>query len=212
MTRPPNGVEALLEALGAEREFRDGVLGDLAEEFAARADRDGSKTARRWYWREALRAAPHLLFNWSRRLGVRGGTRLVGVMVVAYASLLVLGLAVGGIGYAALRAVGAPTNYRLPWDNPIAAALMLSAALALGVVISILNGYLVARLDTEAPVASAVACGLAWGCIEIIVVMFAHQFPMWYRLAIPIVVSTGTAAGGVIAVLRNRKRATPAIG
>jgi hypothetical protein len=35
---------------------------------------------------------------------------------------------------------------------------------------------------------------------------------MWYRLAIPIVVSTGTAAGGVIAVLRNRKRATPAIG
>jgi len=57
-----------------------------------------------------------------------------------------------------------------------------------------------------------VACGLAWGCIEIIVVMFAHQFPMWYRLAIPIVVSTGTAAGGVIAVLRNRKRATPAIG
>lgn len=212
MTKPPATVEALLEALGAERHFRDGVLGDLAEEFAARAERDGGETARRWYQREALRAAPHLLFNWSRRLGVSGGTRLVGVMVVAYACLVVLGLAIGAIGYGLLRAVGAPTNYHLPWGSPVAAALMLSTALALGVVITMLGGYLAARLDPEAPLASAVACGIAWGFIEIIVVMFAHQFPMWYRLAVPIVVSTGTALGGTIAVLRNRKRSSAEIG
>jgi putative ABC transport system permease protein len=31
---------------------RDVVLGDLAEEFAARVDRDGPRRARQWYWRQ----------------------------------------------------------------------------------------------------------------------------------------------------------------
>jgi hypothetical protein len=37
------------------------AVGDLAEEFAARAVRSGSK-ARRWYWRQAVLTIPHLMW------------------------------------------------------------------------------------------------------------------------------------------------------
>ncbi|HEX7242371.1 MAG TPA: permease prefix domain 2-containing transporter, partial [Longimicrobiaceae bacterium] len=58
---PPRTAERLLEALGAEPELRDALLGDLAEDFATRAADQGERAARRRYWREALRAAPYLL-------------------------------------------------------------------------------------------------------------------------------------------------------
>src|SRR5687767_6106131 len=36
------------------RRDREFIIGDLEEEFAGRASRDGGKPARRWYWRQAL--------------------------------------------------------------------------------------------------------------------------------------------------------------
>ena len=45
--RPPKTAEPLLEALGAEPEFRDALLGDLTEELAIRAAYDGERAARR---------------------------------------------------------------------------------------------------------------------------------------------------------------------
>ena len=45
MIRPPRVAEAVLESLGAQPEFRDDVLGDLAEELAIRAGWDGERAA-----------------------------------------------------------------------------------------------------------------------------------------------------------------------
>ena len=53
--------ERALLAFGADPAVLDAVLGDLAEERAERAARDGAGAARRWYAREVLRSAPHLL-------------------------------------------------------------------------------------------------------------------------------------------------------
>jgi predicted permease len=39
-------------------EDRDVVLGDLCEEFAARAEQDGAAAARRWYWTQVRRSLP----------------------------------------------------------------------------------------------------------------------------------------------------------
>lgn len=61
---PPRSAERALEALGADPDFCEAVIGDLAEEFAIRAAWDGPVVARRWYFRESLRVAPHLLRNW----------------------------------------------------------------------------------------------------------------------------------------------------
>ncbi len=201
---PPRSIECWLEALGAEPRFRDSVLGDLAEEYASRVESHGEASARNWYRLEALRVAPHLLWNWARRLRVRGVVQLVGVMASSYISLLMLGLLVGGIGYGVLKALGLPTEYHFPWGNSTAASLLLAASLVLGTFVTALNGYIASLLGNEAPLASAVAYAVVWGVIEVAVAAFAPGFPVWYRCAIPVVVVMGTTAGGMLRVSRSR--------
>lgn len=211
MITSPRSIECWLEALGAETRFRDSVLGDMAEEYASRAENHGEASAFSWYRREALRVAPHLLWSWARRLRVRGVVQLVGVMVSAYASLIILGLLVGGIGYGALRILGLPTEYHLPWGNATATSLLLAASLVLGALIAALNGYFASLLGDEAPLASAVAYAIVWGLIEVVVALLASGFPVWYRCAIPIVVVMGTTAGGMLRVSRIRTPSRAAV-
>ena len=47
MIAPPLTAERLLEGLSAKTDFRDGILGDLAEEYAERVASDGDEAARR---------------------------------------------------------------------------------------------------------------------------------------------------------------------
>lgn len=65
----PGVAEHLLDLLGAGSPLAADVLGDLAEERAERAARDGAARARWWWTWQAARAVPHLL--WS---AVRSGT------------------------------------------------------------------------------------------------------------------------------------------
>ena len=60
-TASPPAVDRALQAIGADPSFAEAVLGDLSEEFAMRAERDGWGAARWWYVREAARSTPHLL-------------------------------------------------------------------------------------------------------------------------------------------------------
>jgi hypothetical protein len=101
----PPPAEGWLRALGADPAFAEAVLGDLAEEFAERAARDGVGPARRWYAREALRSAPHLLRSWLRRAGPHQRAR-----VAAYVAAGVVGTAVLVL---ALRSIGAGPPARL---------------------------------------------------------------------------------------------------
>jgi putative ABC transport system permease protein len=54
---PPAWAEWLLAASVADASWRDGILGDLREEFGAISARDGRAGGRAWYWRQALRLA-----------------------------------------------------------------------------------------------------------------------------------------------------------
>jgi predicted permease len=58
--RPPTLATWLIRS-SAPPADRDVVLGDLEEEFRGRTARDGVNSARRWYWRQARRSAPHSL-------------------------------------------------------------------------------------------------------------------------------------------------------
>jgi hypothetical protein len=73
-------LERLLHAIGADPEFADAVLGDLAEEHALRAARDGDVAARAWYVREALRSAPHLIRSALRHAARHSPARLALVL------------------------------------------------------------------------------------------------------------------------------------
>jgi hypothetical protein len=68
--------EALLQSLGAEPTFADAVLGDLAEEYALRVERDGVAAARWWYACQAFRSAPYLVRSAARHRGLRERARL----------------------------------------------------------------------------------------------------------------------------------------
>jgi hypothetical protein len=86
--------ERVWQSLGAEPAFAEAVLGDLAEEYAGRAARDGGLSAALWYAREALRSAPHLIANAIRYGSPRARARLAlcfaGVALVVTGSFAAL--------------------------------------------------------------------------------------------------------------------------
>ena len=75
-TRAAPHAVRLLRYLGADPQFVDDVLGDLAEEYASRAAHDGAWLARLWYVREAVRSTPYVLTSALRRAGRRERTRI----------------------------------------------------------------------------------------------------------------------------------------
>ena len=204
MTAPPRKIERLLAGLGAKPDFRNAVLGDLAEEFASRTESDGVESATRWYRREALRAAPHLLGSWLRgaRLGDVG--HIAGVIATAYTGMAGIALVLGGVIVGVVQALGYQTRL-LPWSNPVTSSLLLSCLLLFGAVFSALGGYLAAWLDSRAPLVTAATFGtlLLLGA-SVLPHMFAvpvsNRFPTWYLAAVPIVEFLGTVLGGILRV------------
>lgn len=94
MIKPPRWIERVLVSFGADPVYRDALLGDLTEEFAIRVEEQGTGVARRWYFREAIRSMPHLLWSWLRALGPRDLVQLFGVTIAATFTMRLLGLAI----------------------------------------------------------------------------------------------------------------------
>lgn len=65
--------EHVFKTLVRDHEWREAILGDLREEFADVARRDGARTARRWHWRQVLAISGRRLV--ARLGGDRGRTR-----------------------------------------------------------------------------------------------------------------------------------------
>lgn len=200
MTTPSRFIESVLEALGAESRIRDSVLGDLAEEFASRVERDGIDRARRWYRREAMRAAPHLLRSGWRSVRQRGLGHMLGIAVTAFTGTLIVEWVVFGITFGVLRALGVwRAPLRLYAGNPAWQVSMV----ALGVMCATLTGYVAAWLDRDAPLLTALALGIVWSTLEGIGMAVAGGvLPEWYRLVVPLAILSGTVPG---AVLRARQ-------
>jgi hypothetical protein len=165
---PPRPAERLLEALGAEAEFRDGLLGDLAEEHAIRAAWDGARAADRWYRREALRVAPHLLRDAARRLGWRDLRRFARVALTSYlfANLVHItfaGAAIRGVELlnGRLHMVRGSPPLEFSWAHPIRGAATLALLLTFTALAPVLSGFIAASMEDDAPVYPALALGAA---------------------------------------------------
>jgi hypothetical protein len=202
-TRPPRAVELLLDSLGAKPEFRDALLGDLAQEFSERAECDGLGAARRWYVREAIRATPHLLRSWSLGLRVRDVTHLVGVAASAWLTVLMLTLLIGGVVQGAMRALGFASAARPILHGD---ARIYSIGLTAAVTAGAMAGYAAAWLDREAPLVAALTTGAILACVSISAMLIGPglALPIGYRIAAPIVVIIGGAIGGVLRVCITR--------
>jgi len=89
---PPTTAERFLLALGADPDFLDGVLGDLAEEYAHRLDAHGRPAATTWWLGELVRSMPHLIRSALRHGGPRAYLRVGAIMLTLALSLAVVGL------------------------------------------------------------------------------------------------------------------------
>jgi hypothetical protein len=192
---PPRVPQLLLSALGARAEFRDAVLGDMAEEYYMRLEIQGKNAARAWYLDQACRAAPHLILDGVKNLGVGGIAHVVGAALKAYASIVLLGLALY------------PLVMLLPRDIMKPGAI---TTFALGLPITLLGGYLAARFGRRAPLLSSVALGAFWATVNAAALLFVLSrmprlgMPTWYNFAVPAFLLAGTTLGGVFRIARRR--------
>jgi hypothetical protein len=197
MTAPPRTAELVLESLGASAQFRDPLLGDLAEGFASRVELDGLSRARRWYYREALRTAPHMLREGLGQLRARDVKRIAGVGFAAYCLVLMLGFLVSMMTGAILAAWDiAPLRFGRPGDP------LFYVAYALGFAAAVIGGVIAAWLDERTPLLSALALGGTWAALAIITsTALASGAEMgWMRVIAPLMIVAGTTLGGVLRI------------
>lgn len=194
MIAPPRRTELLLEALGAEPGFRDALLGDLAEEFATLAQTDGVNAARRWYYREAISATPHLLRVWWRRLRLRDVGNLAGIVLSSYVFLVMLA------GFVLITVHSVATTLGLPQDSHLLARsgrLVPLVGLLMAVVGGFAGGRIAAWLDERAPLTNALALGVIWSCAVLSMGAILGNTPVWYRVSAALAVLVCTVLGGV---------------
>ncbi len=199
----PRRAELILETLGADTDFRDVVIGDLAEEFALRVSWDGPVAARRWYYRESVRVAPYLLRDLWRGLkrkdvghfaGVIVGSSILMIALEYLLQLTVRGLELAPVtSWVRVLLSGHTRSIVLP-------ALMLLWTLTDGA----FAGYVAARLSRRAPLPGVIALGVTWTVVMIVVQ--GHAVPLWFRSANVAIVMAGILAGGLIGACRVSAR------
>ncbi|HYD53400.1 MAG TPA: permease prefix domain 2-containing transporter [Gemmatimonadaceae bacterium] len=153
---PPRTAELLLETLGAAPELRDAIVGDLAEEYAWLVDATTVRDARRWYWREALRAVPHLLRSSMRAATWGDVRRRAGIVLSAFA-----------IGYVFMKigGLGIHLAWRAPWTVESMPAI-IAVSRAVWTAATLGAGYVAARIDERTPLLSAMSLALLFMSVD----------------------------------------------
>lgn len=191
MNPPPVLVERVLLSLAAGP-VQDDVLGDLAEEFARRSERDGASHARWWYRREALRTMPHLV-----RMSLRGFSLSdLGRLGVAITGALVITMG--------LWALLVTTIVSLDRAGAISRALSVDLRLVVGLLFTVTLGFLASLFARKAPLIGAAAAGIVWCAVPIALAALAGSFG-WPTVVNLFLVLPGPIVGGFLhAALRPR--------
>jgi hypothetical protein len=214
-THPPVVAEAILESFGADHEFRDAILGDLAQEHAQRVEQYGARPARLWYYRQAVLAMPALLRNWLSGAKWRDARRLLNVAALSYVLTMMIQVAIFFVSALIMPLFTSP---RIPGT--------MAGQLTLGLAISIFGpacgGFVAAGLEEERPMIGAAAVGFAWTAFlltgMIISVLFLpvqagfnQGFFVAMRLAIiPVVVCCSLIGGALRVWVASGRQAAPA--
>ncbi len=205
---PPRWAERLLEAAGANADFRDPVLGDLTEEFAIRAAYDGERDARRWYVHETFRTLPHFLRDWATSLRGGDAAYFAGVVGRSYVGVALAGGLLTLVTSGVLAALGIDLGAaRFPASNGFLRHLGLPGLFTVVTLCAVFGGNVAARLGRRAPLASATALGVFWaslgllGAVVVAAMGLPHQAPLSWTIGEPVLVIGGAMVGGVLRVL-----------
>lgn len=170
-------LDILLAGLNVDRVVRDAIAGDLLEERAALAARQGERRADRWMRRQIVLSM--LAFGQAalRDGGVRRLAAIVGAAVTAMLAVGVLIAASSAIWFAVL--------------TPEALARLAVVALAIDLAFGAAGGYLAARLGRSAPLGAA----LVFGVLGLVLTLTAGAAG-WYALALQLLLVPATLSGG----------------
>lgn len=197
--RPPAIAECVVGALVADRALREAVLGDLAEEFAARCGTQGAAGARRWYRAQAARSAPHLVAAcwWPSPVARRGRLRaLVGAVAGGYATVLLLHQAAQLAAALLLTSAGAGA----------AGWAFAACSLAGGAAGAVAGGHVAGGALPDAPLAAALGLAGACGALAVAgILVNGGAAPLWYWGGLQLLLlPLGACVGGL---LRARRQA-----
>lgn len=199
---PSPRIEALLSSLGARPTYRDAVLGDLAEEFAMRATEQGTPAAKRWYRREALRTAPHLLLDWGRHLTPRDCGRVTLVAVAGGLTLRLLDLLIVTAIVMSLGVVPDSIDIiNVAWrdvvrDMPALAAFGVTLIQLAPVVVGFLAASLYPR--GRVPAALVVATVVAGSGMFLLLLVVPEPLPLRVTVVAPLWMAVRILLGGIV--------------
>ena len=204
--RPPRFAETLLESLGADEEFSDAVIGDLAQEYALRVDRYGNRAARMWYHRQAVITAPHLLRRWWSSARFADLRHLMNVAGLAYITAIVIA---SGIVFGVIAAT--PAFLEVSGVDRIPFALTRAAIYTMAFLTPMTAGFFAATYEEKRPMLAAVALAAAWtglilggAVLSLLIADPSHKYPLipptWARVVLIPVIATSIIAGGAIRV------------
>ena len=203
MITPSPRVEALLTALAADAPYRDALLGDLAEEFGTRVDAQGVAEARRWYRRQALRTAPHLLRQWGMRLGPIDVARLAVWTLLTEASMQLFWLMVRAAIVASFGVVPDSVGIvNAAWRSLLSSgAVSGSVVYPAAAIASLLAGFALARVERRAGLGTCVVVGAAVSLTFLVTASHGATSALWLGFALATIAGPGIVAGGASAAL-----------
>jgi len=153
----------------------DAALGDLAEEYALRAQDTTTRRASRWYWGQLARSMPQMMWIDIRRQG------WVATCAVAIGAWLIASI-VESSADAVLVA----------WSGSAAAVTGVPGAL-IGLTALELGGYVAALVR---PAATKVLSGLIALVVGVFMVAGVGDAPLWYGVAFLVFGPLMSIAGG----------------
>jgi hypothetical protein len=204
MTSVPRWTESILRGLGADAGFGEDLLGDLTEEFTSRAATGGVAAARRWYYRESLRAIPHLVMDWRHHASPRDVRALAGVVLASLMLVVTTSVALR------LTVHGLVVLGVVPGAQLAPAAAWSMVGLLLAFTTALLGGYVAARMYSRAPVVAAAALGAIWSGFTIVGLLLAPDLPLGARaFAIPLALMVATVGGGFVRACSSPRVRSP---
>lgn len=187
----PIGVHRIVAAITATPEMGEAMLGDLDEEYQARAERDGIAAANRWCWGEAIRS----LFG-----ALRHTVPNLSATFTSVVPAMLWGATIAFLGALAVTLVISPLTLFAPFDRAVA---VTGLSIVARFTTSLMGGYEAARVGTKAPLWSAVAAGLfptavLYSVAALTVVPSKVGVTVLVSAVANIVLVPGSLAGGIL--------------
>jgi hypothetical protein len=214
--RPPWFAERLLDSFIADPKVAEDVLGDFAEEWHQRSERQGPQAASWWYRKQAVRSVVHLL-----RSGC-GPALTPALFGAAFAAVLLLLLFTGwagsmtsiaDLGMGMFGNGGGDGGETLPLTRT-SPAVWAARALIASFVCGVIGGFALGLLSRVAAMVQVTLLAASWvPCALALQIFTPERWPEWYGVTLPVVLILGTFAGGIGGVaMRRRGRRPPAHG